>query len=94
MSQPTISVSLGRARLPLPLARQLMALAPGLRGRTMAFLVQAHVHGLDLQKLVESAPELRRLGVLINQSLRLSRGRGVDIPAVEQAAKKVDALWP
>ena len=68
-----MSVSLGRARLPIPLAQQLMQLPPGLRGRTMAFIVQAHTHGLDLQKLVAAANQLRRLGVLINQSLRSSR---------------------
>jgi hypothetical protein len=94
MTTKTTSVSLGRARLPLTLAAQLNALQPGLRGRTVALILLAHTTGLDLQKLVASAPELRRLGVLINQSLRLSRGRGVDLPAVEEAAKKVSALWP
>ena len=89
-----MSVSLGRARLPMPLAQQLMQLPPGLRGRTLALIVQAHVAGLDLQKLVESADQLRRLGVLLNQSLRVSRGLSVDVPALQETAKKVDALWP
>jgi hypothetical protein len=92
--RPTMSVSLGRARLPNDLAGQLMALPPGLRGRTMALVVLAHVQGLDLQKLVESASELRRLGVLLNQSLRVSRAQSVDGAALEQAAKKVNDLWP
>jgi hypothetical protein len=60
----------------------------------MAFIALAHVQGLDLQKLVESANELRRLGVLINQSLRLSRGQSVDAVTLEKASKKVDSLWP
>lgn len=94
MTNKTTSVSFGRARLPLALAAQLNALQPGLRGRTVALILLAHTTGLDLRQLVGSAPELRRLGVLINQSLRLSRGRGVDLPAVDQAAKKVSALWP
>ena len=94
MSRPTTSVSLGRARLPNDLASQLMALAPGLRGRTSALIIMAHVRGLDLQKLVESASELRRLGVLLNQSLRVSHGQSVDVAALEQAAKKVNDLWP
>jgi len=94
MSRPTISVSLGRARLPVALAGQLMDLSPGLRGRTMAFIALAHVQGLDLRKLVESATDLRRLGVLINQSWRVSRAQSVDATALEQAAKKINALWP
>lgn len=94
MTTKTTSVSLGRARLPNDLAQQLMQLPPGLRGRTMALIALAHVQGLDLQKLVESADQLRRLGVLINQSLRVSRGASVDIPALEQTAKRVNALWP
>jgi hypothetical protein len=94
MSQPTISVSLGRARLPLPLARDLMGLPPGLRGRTMAFLVQAHCAGLDLQKLVGASTELRRLGCLINQSLRCTRGVATDENALREAAKLIDSLRP
>ena len=92
--RPTISVSLGRARLPVSLAGQLMDLSPGLRGRTMAFIALAHVQGLNLQKLVEATGELRRLGVLLNQSLRVSRAQSVDAAALEQAAKKINALWP
>ena len=78
----------------MPLAQQLLALPPGLRGRTMALIALAHVQGLDLQKLVAATVELRRLGVLINQSLRVSRGASVDLPALMETAKKVDALWP
>ena len=94
MTRPTTSVSLGRARLPVSLAGQLMALSPGLRGRTMAIITLAHVQGLDLQKLVEASNELRRLGVLLNQSLRASRAQSVDVAAVNQAVKQVNALWP
>lgn len=93
MTNKTTSVSFGRARLPLALAGQLNALQPGLRGRTVALIILAHTSGLDLQRLVASASELRRLGVLINQSLRLSRGCGVDLPTVGEAARKVTALW-
>jgi hypothetical protein len=94
MTTKTTSVSFGRARLPNALAAQLTTLPPGLRGRTVALIVQAHVTGLDVQKLVASASELRRLGVLINQSLRLSGGRGVDVVALQGAAKKVNQLYP
>ena len=94
MTNKTTSVSFGRARLPLALAAQFNGLQPGLRGRTVALILLAHSTGLDLRQLVESAPELRRLGVLLNQSLRLSRGREVDLTAPEQASKNVAALWP
>ena len=94
MTTKTTSVSFGRARLPNTLAAQLTTLPPGLRGRTVALIVLAHTTGLDLQKLVASASELRRLGVLINQSLRLSGGRAVDVVALQAAAKKVNQLYP
>ena len=94
MNQPTLSVALGRARLPLPLARQLMALPPGLRGRTMAFILQAYSAGLDLQKLVGAADQLRRLGVLLNQSLRCTGGAVPDENALRDAAKLIGSLRP
>jgi hypothetical protein len=91
MTAKTVSVALGRARLPKALAAQLLALPPGLRGRTMAVIVQAHVSGLDLEKLIAAADQLRRLGVLINQALR---SNSPDHAALSEAAKKVNALWP
>jgi hypothetical protein len=94
MSARTISVSFGRARLPMGLAGQLMGLKRGLRGRTVAFIILAHTTGLDLPKLVASAVELRRLGVLLNQSLRVSRGNSVDMEALRDAVEKVKGLWP
>lgn len=94
MTTKTTSVSLGRARLPVGLAAQLQALPPGLRGRTIAVVLLAHVQGLDLPQLIAAANDLRRLGVLLNQSLRASAGRGVDVVALQQAAKKVNQLWP
>jgi hypothetical protein len=94
MTAKTTSVSLGRARLPQGLAGQLNALPPGLRGRVVAFVLLAHVQGLNLPQLVAASTELRRLGVLVNQSLRASAGRSVDVVALQEAAKKVNQLWP
>lgn len=48
----------------------------------------------DLQQLITAANELRRLGVLVNQSLRVSAGRDVDAAALQQAAKQINQLWP
>lgn len=94
MTTKTTSVSLGRARLPQALAAQLQALPPGLRGRTVAFIVLTHTTGLDVQKLVAASSELHRLGVLLNQSLRISAGRDMDVSALHEAAKKINQLYP
>jgi hypothetical protein len=94
MNAKTVSVAFCRSRLPQALAGQIMALPRGLRGRTVAFIILAHTTGLDLKKLVSSADELRRLGVLLNQSLRVSRGSSVDAQALRDAVQKVKGLWP
>ena len=94
MTNRTSQVSLGRPRLPNGLAAQLKALPPSVRGRAVAFIIQAHAAGLDVKKMTESAMELRRLGVLLNQSLRVSGGRKVDVEALELAVKRINSLWP
>lgn len=94
MNAKTTTVAFCRSRLPQQLAGQLLSLPRGLRGRTVGFIILAHATGLDVQKLVESANELRRLGVLLNQSLRVSRGTAVDAQALREATKLVKGLWP
>lgn len=94
MKRKTVSVAFCRSRLPQALANQLLALPRGLRGRTIAFIVMAHTTGSDLQKMVESASELRRLGVLLNLSLRVSHGTSVDQEALHEAIEKVNGMWP
>jgi hypothetical protein len=94
MNAKTREVSFCRSHLPIALANQLMALKRGLRGRTVAFIILSHAQGLDVQKLVASGVELRRLGVLLNQSLRVSRGNSVDMEALQDAVNKVKGLWP
>jgi hypothetical protein len=58
----------------------------------MAFIVKAHVHGLNLQKLVGAADSLKRLAVLINQSLRCTAGTLPDEKALREAAELVNLL--
>ena len=94
MNAKTREVSFCRSHLPIALANQLMALKRGLRGRTVAFIIMSHAQGLDVQKLIESGVELRRLGVLLNQSLRVSRGTSVDTDALASAVKLIGGLWP
>ncbi len=93
MTTKTVSVSMGRARLPKALAAQLQALPPGLRGRTVAFIMLAHTTGLDLHELIAAANDLRRLGVLVNQSLRVSGGRNVDAATLGKAVERINSLW-
>ena len=94
MTTRTSQISLGRPRLPNGLAAQLKALPPSVRGRTVAFIILAHIGGMEVNKLIEAAKELRRLGVLINQSLRVSGGQNVDMEALNLAAKRINNLWP
>jgi hypothetical protein len=94
MNRKTTSVCFCRARLPHQLAGQLMALPRGLRGRTIAFVLLAHTMGLDVQKMIQAAGEMRRLGVLLNQSLRVSRGSAVDTNAVHSAVRLIGGMFP
>ena len=94
MTDKTLSVALGRARLPKAMAIELQKLPPSLRGRTIATIIQAHVTGMDLQKLVAASDQLRRLGVLLNQSLRVSGGRIADVTALQEAVEKINEIWP
>ena len=94
MSGRNPAVTFGRARLPKDIAVPLKALPRGIRGRTVGLILLAHNQGLDIQKLVGAASELRRLGVLLNQSLRVSSGSSVDAQALREAVQKVKGLWP
>ena len=94
MSGRNRAVAFGRARLPKDLAGPLMSLPRGIRGRTVGLILLAHNQGLDIQKLVAAAAELRRLGVLLNQSLRVSSGSSVDEQSLREAVQKVKGLWP
>ena len=94
MNAKTTSVAFGRARLPQRLAGQLMELPRGLRGRTIGFILLAHTSGLDLKQLIEAATEMRRLGVLLNQSLRVSSESSVDAQALRDAVQKLKGMWP
>jgi hypothetical protein len=78
----------------MEMANELEALPRTLRGRTVAFVLLAHVQGLDLGKLVEAGDNLHRLGVLINQSLKLSHGQEVDRVALAEAVQLIKKLRP
>ena len=88
--KPTVQVKFGRSRLPLSLADSLKKLPPGLRGRTVGVILQAHCQGVDIPALVKASDELCRLGILLNLSLKKQT---VDIPALRQAVEKLKELY-
>ncbi len=60
------------------------------RSRVIAALLASVAEGIDLQKLLESREELRRVGVLLNQSLSFLHARTGN--ADNHAARVVLAL--
>ena len=64
---PSIPV---RLRLPASEAAAWLALPPRVRARALAAVLVCYRNGVDLGLLIASCEQLRRLGVLLNQSLR------------------------
>ena len=81
-----------RIRIPDDVGSRLAALLPTLRAHVVATVLGAHTKGVDLAELLGTRRELVRLGTLLNQSLRTSRGLMADPAAVERAAEIVSAL--
>ncbi len=92
MKAKSVRVVFGRSYLPFDLGHALNDLLPRLRGRTIALILIAHALKIDLNKLIEARDQMRRLGVLLNQSLRLSLGREVDQKALAAAVKLINSL--
>jgi hypothetical protein len=92
MTTKTISVSLGRVRLPLALARQLRALTRTTFSRVVALTLRAHLAGVDVVKLANSEVQLRHYAVLLNLSLKASGGAAVDPKALDAAVRLVNSL--
>jgi len=80
--------------LPVAVANQLLSLPVGIRGKTVGLVLLAHGQGMDLTKLIVAAGQLRKLGVLLNQSIRLAKGSSVDHNALQEAVKAVQTLFP
>jgi len=81
-----------RIRINNDLGERFATLRPVLRGQAVAMMLEAHGLGVDLAELLAARRELVRLGTLLNQSLRVSRGLLVDVAAVEAAAKIITEL--
>ena len=65
-----------RVRLSPLVAAKFLALPPSARATAVAASLTAGTDGVDLLKLITSVDELRRVGVLLNQALRLAHQQG------------------
>jgi len=81
-----------RIRIPDQAGERLAVLRPVLRAQVVATVLESHSNGIDLAELLAMRRELSRLGTLINQSLRVSRGVLTNTAAVEKAAAILTAL--
>ena len=81
-----------RIRLSKGMASRLASLPPRSRSRAVAFLLASVQDGLDLAELLQARRELISLGVLINQSLRLSWGQTTDGVALHALLHKLQRI--
>lgn len=81
-----------RIRLSKGSAQRFLALPPRSRSRAVSFLLASVQDGLDLAELLQARRELISLGVVINQSLRLSWGKTTDGVALRALLKKLDRI--
>ena len=81
-----------RVRVPEGVAKSLLDLAPRQRANALGLLLAEKANGIDLQKLLQADASLIRIGVLMNQSLRTSGGRSVDLVALQNAIKLINSL--
>jgi len=81
-----------RLRLAPAAAEPLRELPMRVRAEVVALLVNAALAGVPLAQLVGYRQELKNLGLLLNQSLRVSRGVACDVEAVERAVEVISKL--
>jgi len=81
-----------RIRTTDEVGKRLLGLRPVLRAQVVATVLEAHAQRIDLAELLAMRRELVRLGTLLNQSLRVSKGTLTNTAAVEQAAAIVTDL--
>lgn len=81
-----------RIRLSKGSAQRFLSLPPRSRSRAVSFLVASACEGIDLPALLQARRELVSLGVLINQSLRLSWGQSADGVALRELLKKLQRI--
>lgn len=74
-----------RLRLGQAAAEQLRGLPARVRSEVATLAINAALAGVPVARLVGYRQELKNLGLLINQSLRVSRGQSCDVEALAQA---------
>ena len=74
------------------MASRFASLPPRSRSRAVSFLLASVQEGLDLAELLQARRELISLGVLINQSLRLSWGQSTDGVALRALLKHLQRI--
>jgi len=83
-----------RLRIEPSAVQKLRELPPTVRAEVLTLLVNATLgtQGVDVASLVGYRQELRNLGILINQSLRLSHGQTVNVATLQQAVELLNQL--
>jgi hypothetical protein len=81
-----------RLRLGQAAAEQLRELPARVRSEVATLAINAALAGVPVARLVGCRQELKNLGLLLNQSLRVSRGQSVNVEALAQAVGVVQKL--
>ena len=81
-----------RLRLGQATAEQLRCLPHGVRAEVVTLVVNAALARVPVSQLVGYRQELKNLGLLLNQSLRSSRGKSVDVVALAKVVEVVNKL--
>lgn len=85
---PTPSKQL-RIRTSQEVAARLLSLSPRARSRAVSMMIAASMERVDLAALLAMRVELVRLGNLLNQALRASRGQAADPSALQAIVTKL-----
>jgi hypothetical protein len=85
-----------RVYLPDAQAKRWLSMPPSRRSRAVAAVLGAVAVDIDLHRLIDAAGELRRLGVLLNQAVKLAHLGRVPLDAGRVAAvlRAIEALKP
>ena len=83
-----------RLRIEPAAAQKLRELPATVRAEVLTLLVNATLgkQGVQVESLIGYRQELKNLGILINQSLRLSHGQTVNVATLQQVVEVISQL--
>lgn len=81
-----------RLRIAPAAAEQLQPLPARVRAEVVTLLINSALAHVPIERLAGFRQELKNLGLLLNQSLRVSRGQSCDVVAVKSAAEVINKL--